>query len=139
MKARLFARGVFIQDGHALVNDTKRSLKLIGGRVGRNENIEDALVREWLEEVGFLVKVGPLVTMSSRIVGKRGRRVRHIEMVYAVTSPILLGPTVVAEKGINPVWITHATLAAMLGESLADQLYSVNERVRPPAKLVPIR
>lgn len=65
--------GVVVEDDHVLLlnqdTDTGRSWSLPGGKVEQGESLEQALVREMLEETGVQVEVGRLLYVCDHLPG----------------------------------------------------------------------
>ena len=101
MKTRLVVRALVERDGLALVNDTKRGPRLLGGRVKKDETLREALVRELLEEVGCRSTVGMLVNMTEQ----RKKSFREITFTFRA---VLFGIPSSREKQIRLDWVSRA-------------------------------
>ncbi len=82
---RIRAAGILINDGQILLVRHEKNQKsywlLPGGGVEFGETIETALVREFKEEVGLNIKVGPMVLVHDSIPPDHHRQVLNIYFV----------------------------------------------------------
>ena len=101
MKTRLVVRALIERDGLALVNETKGGPRLLGGRVKKDETLQDALVRELLEEVGCRATVSQVVHVSER----QRKSLREITFTFRA---VLFGEPVSKEKQIRLGWVSRA-------------------------------
>lgn len=98
MKTRLIVRAMIVRDGLALVNDTKSGPRLLGGKVKRDESLQEALERELLEEIGCRAVVGEIVNVTER----RRKSMREITLVFKAT---VVGEPLARENQITLAWI----------------------------------
>ncbi len=79
---RIRAAGILIHDGKILLvrhEKNDKSYWLIpGGGVDFGESVEQAVVREYQEEVGLPIKVGPMVLVHDSIPPNKHRQVLNI-------------------------------------------------------------
>jgi len=79
---RIRAAGILVKDDQILLVRHEKNGKsywlLPGGGVDFGESVEDALVREFMEEVGLAIKVGPMVLVHDSIPPNHHRQVLNI-------------------------------------------------------------
>ena len=85
---RIRAAGILVKDGQILLvrhEKNEKSYWLIpGGGVDFGESVEDALIREYQEEVGLPIHVGPLVLVHDSIPSNKHRQV--LNLYFTVTA-----------------------------------------------------
>lgn len=90
METRDTTAGVLVKDNLYLVAKRKKGGPLsgkwefIGGKNRWGEKIEETLVREWMEEVGLLIRVGDYLT-STTFVNKNVHYTLHAFLVHPVS------------------------------------------------------
>ena len=79
---RIRAAGILVKDGKILLvrhEKNDKSYWLIpGGGVDFGETVEEAVIREYQEEVGLPIKVGPMVLVHDSIPPNKHRQVLNI-------------------------------------------------------------
>lgn len=82
---RIRAAGILVKDGQILLVRHEKNGKsywlLPGGGVDFGESVEEALVREFREEVGLPIKAGKLVLVHDSIPPNRHRQVLNLYFV----------------------------------------------------------
>ena len=85
---RIRAAGILVKDGKILLvrhEKNNRSYWLIpGGGVDFGESVEEALIREYQEEVGLPIKVGPMVLVHDTIPSDHHRQ--GLNLYFMVTA-----------------------------------------------------
>lgn len=86
---RIRVAGILVQDGKILLvrhEKNDKSYWLIpGGGVDFGESAEEALIREFQEEVGLPIQVGPLVLVHDSIPPNRHRQVLNLYFTVTAT------------------------------------------------------
>lgn len=103
MKTRLVVRALIERAGLALVNETKNGARLLGGRVKKDETLQEALERELLEEIGCRNIIGQVVNVTER----RRKSMREITFTFKA---IVFGDPVSHEKQIKLGWVKRAEI-----------------------------
>lgn len=85
---RIRAAGILVKEGQILLVRHEKNGKsywlIPGGGVDFGESAEEALIREYREEVGLPIKVGPLVLVHDSIPPNRHRQV--LNLYFMVTA-----------------------------------------------------
>jgi ADP-ribose pyrophosphatase YjhB (NUDIX family) len=109
----LISRGVIVEGEHVLlcVNRKHGYTFLPGGHVEFGESAVDALTREFMEECGLVVRVGPLLlTHEHRFHRPSGPR-HEVNLVFHVERGDPCGEVVSRESKIEFRWVEIAKLA----------------------------
>ena len=84
---RIRAAGILVKDGQILLVRHEKNGKsywlLPGGGVDFGESVEDALIREFQEEVGLPIRVGKLVLVHDSIPPNHHRQVLNLYFVVS--------------------------------------------------------
>lgn len=88
-KIEILARGLLVVEGRVLLcrNVEKGYRYLPGGHVEPGESAAAALAREFLEESGITVRVGPLLLTSEHGFVQSGRPRHEMDLVFHVEQP----------------------------------------------------
>ncbi|MGN0778953.1 MAG: NUDIX hydrolase [Aristaeellaceae bacterium] len=90
--------GILVRDGHVLLQrpDNDEGYAVIGGHVAALETAEDALRREYMEELHAPVAVGPLMAVGENFFPWGQRPCHQLHLYFAVT---LLDDTAIPLRG----------------------------------------
>lgn len=120
---RIGVGGVLIREGRALVNRAvyRERFTIPSGYVERGEALETALVREFEEETGVTVRVGPLVLTRHKVLGPEESDVYFAFVVARFAGDPVARPPEIAEVREVPVaevdaaaWISELSRRAIL-------------------------
>lgn len=126
----VIARGLLIERGQVLLcqNLSHGHHYLPGGHVESGEPAAVALCREFLEETGQPVNVGPLLLTMEQLFTQRGRARHEISMVFHVERRDTNDITS-QEPGIAFIWAPMTSLpASLLPTELAAWITSSSPR-----------
>lgn len=119
---RIGVGGVLIRDGRALVNRAvyRERFTIPSGYVERGESLEAALVREFEEETGVTVRVGPLVLTRHKVLSSEESDVYFAFAVARIAGNPVARPPEIAEVREVPVvevdaatWISELSRRAI--------------------------
>ncbi len=115
-RIEILARGLLVADGRVLLcrNIEHGYRYLPGGHVEPGESAAAALAREFLEESGVAVRVGPLLLTSEHGFVQKGRARHEIDLVFHVEQPQgakLLGKWPSLEPDIAFDWVPVGEIA----------------------------
>ena len=119
---RIGVGGVLIRDGRALVNRAvyRERFTIPSGYVEHGEALETALVREFEEETGVTVRVGPLVLTRHKVIGPEESDVYFAFAVARISGDPVARPPEIAEvrevavAGVDTVtWISELSRRAI--------------------------
>jgi ADP-ribose pyrophosphatase YjhB (NUDIX family) len=88
-RIEILARGLLVVDGRVLLcRNVKHGYRYLpGGHVEPGESAAAALAREFLEESGVEVRVGPLLLTSEHGFVQKGRPRHEVDLVFHVEQP----------------------------------------------------
>ncbi len=112
-------RVLLIRRGH---EPLKGTWSLPGGAVETGETLEDALVREVLEETGLAVEVGPLVEAVDRIIRDEDGKVEYHFVVVDYACRVRGGTLIPSSDAAAAQWVPIAGIDAYDLTSTANRV-----------------
>jgi 8-oxo-dGTP pyrophosphatase MutT (NUDIX family) len=108
--------GVLVRNGRVLVNRAvyRTRFTIPSGYVDPGESLEGALVREWEEETGLTVRVGPLLLARHKVIDELESDVYFAFLLEHVAGEPVARPPEIAE--VRDVPITEAVRAEWISE-----------------------
>lgn len=111
----LLARGLLVENGRVLLckNLSKNYHYLPGGHVEPGESSAAALAREFLEETGQKVQVGPCLLTAEQIFEQDGKRHHEVSVVFHVERGVR-NEVISLEQHLGFEWFLMTNLPADL-------------------------
>lgn len=119
---RVGVGGVLLRNGRALVNRAvyRTRFTIPSGYVDPGESLEAALVREWDEETGVTVRVGPLLLTRHKVIDEVQSDVYFaFALQYVAGEPVARPPEIAevrevpVDEAVRATWISELSRIAI--------------------------